>query len=155
MGKTDARVSSTCSRRLEILHPTSQSSHVTRVCPLSDQETVTVLLGNDRAFIPNFTNYSTKQTPATSSKAPAQVVWTEQMITAFECLKGTVCKTAALTIPESDYTFIHQTDASGLGIGGVLSVTRDVIVHPAAYFSKQVKSHQKNYSAMELWRPWL
>ena len=72
------------------------------------------------------------------------------MITAFECLKGTVCKTAALTIPERDYTFILQTDASGLGIGGVLSVMTDDIVHPATFYSKQLKSHQKNYSAVEL-----
>ena len=72
-------------------------------CPVTKKQLQSYLgmMGYYCTFIPNLANYSTKLTPATSSKAPAQVVWTEQ-ITAFESLKGTVCKTADLTIPESD-----------------------------------------------------
>ena len=65
----------------------------------------------------------------------------------FESLKGEFA-IGALTIPESDDTFILQTDASG--IGGVLSVIRDGITHPTAFFSRQLQQHQKNYSATEL-----
>ena len=106
------------------------------------------MIGYYTSFIANFANHSAKLTSATSSKAPIKVVWTDQMNKAFESLKEAVCKTATLTIPESDDIFILQTDASG-GIG-VLSVIRDGIKHPTAFFSRQLKQYQKNYSATEL-----
>ena len=106
------------------------------------------MIGYYRSFIANCASHSAKLTSATSSKAPVKVVWTDQMNKAFESLKGAVCKTATLTIPDSDDTFILQTDASGIGIGGVLSVIRDG--NPTAFFSRQLKQHQKYYSATEL-----
>ena len=69
---------------------------------------------------------------------------------AFEDLKQTVCLTASLTIPTREDVFLLQTDASGGGIGGVLNVVRDDVVVPTAFFSKQLKTHQRNYSATEL-----
>ena len=57
------------------------------------------MIGYYRAFIPNFVDHSSVLTPATSSKQPHTVEWTEPMNNAFEDLKQAVCLTASLTIP--------------------------------------------------------
>ena len=103
-----------------------------------------------RPFISNFANHSSKLIPSTSSKAPQQVAWTESMDIALNTLKKAVRNTAALTIPNIDDEFLLQTDGSGTGIVGVISVLREGIAHPTGFFSKQLMPHQHNYSATEL-----
>ena len=47
--------------------------------------------------------------------------------------------------------FIVETDASGLGLGAVLSQQQDDgLVHPIAYASRSLNSHEKNYCISEL-----
>ena len=45
---------------------------------------------------------------------------------------------------------VLQTDASGKGISGVLSVCRNSTEQPVAFFSRQLKNREWNYSATEL-----
>ena len=44
-----------------------------------------------------------------------------------------------LTIPALSVFFTLHTDASGAGLGAVLSVLRDEMELPVAYFSKQLQ----------------
>ena len=50
----------------------------------------------------------------------------------------------------SDQEFILETDASGVGLGAVLSQEQDGLVHPIAYASRSLDPHEKNYGITEL-----
>ena len=55
-----------------------------------------------------------------------------------------------LTIPTPCDVFSVVTDASALGIGGVLQVHRDGEWKPVAYCSRQTRGAERHYSATEL-----
>ena len=52
-----------------------------------------------RRFIPHYVSYSSILSPATSKKVESVVRWTEEMLTAFKDLKGTMVQVCVLTIP--------------------------------------------------------
>ena len=55
-----------------------------------------------------------------------------------------------MTIALPDDDFLLQTDASGKGISGILSVCRNSAELPVAFFSRQLKERERNYAATEL-----
>ena len=59
-------------------------------------------------------------------------------------------RACSLCIPLPQDTFSLVTDASGLGIGGVLQVRRHGSWEAAAYFSRQLRGPEQRYSATEL-----
>ena len=65
-------------------------------------------------------------------------------------LKKAICDICHLTIPMPEDTYIVYTDASYIGIGGVLSVSREGQELPVAFFSRQLRSSEKNYSSSEI-----
>jgi len=103
-----------------------------------------------RRFIPNFADCSSLLTPATSLRAPLRVVWTEEMTTSFCKLISLLCDCCVLFIPAPDDVFTLYTDASGMGIGGCLHISRDSNELPVGFFSRQLKPAEKNYSVSEL-----
>ena len=57
-------------------------------------------------------------------------------VDAFNKLKDALCSTPVLASPQLEKEFTLQTDASGRGVGGVLSqLGQDDLEHPVAYFS--------------------
>ena len=50
----------------------------------------------------------------------------------------------------SDQEFMLETDASGVGLGAVLSQKHDGNVHPIAYASRSLDPQEKNYGITEL-----
>ena len=54
------------------------------------------------------------------------------------------------SLSSSSFFFTLQTDASGTGVGSVLTVSRDSSEHPVAYYSRKLSPAEKNYSVMEL-----
>ncbi len=84
-------------------------------------------------------------------KAPQKVVWTEEMTAAFRELKLSLCNHVVLTIPGPEDEFVlYYTDASGDGIGGCLHVNRSDGEKPVAFYSRQLRPAERNYSVMEL-----
>ena len=61
-----------------------------------------------------------------------------------------LCSLPSLTLPVPRDTFLLQTDASGVGLGAVLSVVRADVEWPVAYFSKKLQPRETRYSATEL-----
>jgi len=61
-----------------------------------------------------------------------------------------ISSACSLCIPVSNDTFSLVTDASGLGIGGVLQVWREDKREAAALFSRPLRGPEQHYSAMEL-----
>ncbi len=47
-------------------------------------------------------------------------------------------------------SFVIETDGSGSGVGGVLSVVRDESLCPVSFNSKQLQGAERRYSAQEL-----
>ena len=102
-------------------------------------------LGMLRRFIPGFSSVALPLTEATKMKSPNKLVWTKPMEDAFISLRDTLSE---LTIPSPEDTFVLSTDASGSGIGAVLSVSRKYL--PVAYFSKKLTGPEANYAVTEL-----
>ena len=88
--------------------------------------------------------------PATSKLAPSKVLWTEEMESAFIHIRECISKACILTIPLPEDDMSIVTDASGLGIGGVLQVRRYSKWEAAAFYSRQTRGAEQRYSATEL-----
>ena len=86
----------------------------------------------------------------TTKQAPSRVVWSKEGEEAFNTILSSMAHTTSLCIPLPDDDFSVVTDASGLGIGGVLHVKRAGEWTPAAYFSCQLKGAEQRYSATEI-----
>ena len=68
-----------------------------------------------------------------------------------ECVRPkSLVNTCSLTIPLLKDSYRLQTDASGTGIGAVLSVVRNDEEFPVAFYSRQLRGAELNYSATEL-----
>ena len=78
------------------------------------------------------------------------MVWTEERSKAFHAICQLVCDACALEIPLPQDEFSLLTDASGLGLGGVLQVKRNGEWTAAAFYSRQTKGPERRYSASEL-----
>jgi hypothetical protein len=75
--------------------------------------------------------------------------WTSEHEQAFQTLKGKLITPPILKYPDFDQPFILTTDASGEGLGAVLSqgeITKD---RPVAFASRTLNQAEKNYSVTE------
>ena len=73
-------------------------------------------------------------------------IWTTECQTAFDTLKTKLVEAPVLAYPLREGMFILDTDASGLGIGGVLSQVQDGVERPLAYASRTMTKPERNYS---------
>ena len=72
------------------------------------------------------------------------------MLEAFSKLKCGLCKNVVLCVPCSSDIFVLCTDASARGVGGVLCVQRKKKELPVAFYSRQLRGPECQYSATEL-----
>ena len=81
----------------------------------------------------------------------ADFVWTKQCEAAFCELKERLTEAPVLAYPCFQKPFILETDASGCGLGAVLSQCQnDGVVHPIAYASRSLSKAESNYGITEL-----
>ncbi|KAL5515979.1 hypothetical protein EMCRGX_G001235 [Ephydatia muelleri] len=81
----------------------------------------------------------------------ADFVWTEECETAFRELMERLTAAPVLAYPCFQKPFILETDASGSGLGAVLSQCQDDgLVHPIAYASRSLCKAESNYGITEL-----
>ena len=102
------------------------------------------MAGYYRRFIENFSKIAVPLTNLTKKTVP--FVWCSKCQEAFDVLKKKLTTAPVLIIPDLDKRFLVYTDASLLGLGGVLMQERQVV----AYASRQLKIHEKNYPTHDL-----
>ena len=99
-----------------------------------------------RKFIQGFAEQPSLLTPVTSKTSPRVVRWSPEIVDAFHCLVSKLCNASELCVPVASNKFTLYTDASGKGIGAVLSVEQDGQEMPTAYFSRQLRGVEHRYS---------
>lgn len=87
--------------------------------------------------------YASIVAPLTDLLKKDSIKWYVSAITAFNKLKEVMTSALVLAIPNFKKPFVLETDASGTGIGVVLSQDE----HPIAYFSKKLSSRMQKQSA--------
>ena len=108
------------------------------------------LTGYYRRFIPKYSEHAYNLTEATRKLAPDRVKQTEALLSEFSYLKQQLCAMPLLTLPVPSDSFILQTDASGVGLGAVLSVQRGEEELPVAFHSRKLQPREQKYSASEM-----
>ncbi|GKC35607.1 putative reverse transcriptase domain-containing protein [Tanacetum coccineum] len=118
------------------------------------------LAGYYRRFIENFSKIAKPLTSLTQKNQKYE--WGEKQEEAFQTLKDKLCNAPILSLPDRVEDFVVYCDASNQGLGCVL-MQRDKVI---AYASRQLKSHEKNYTthdlelgavvfALKIWRHYL
>ena len=78
------------------------------------------------------------------------MIWKEEQKQAFDTLKKALTTEPVLQGPNFTKQFTVQTDASDVGIGGVLSQKDEAQEdRPVAFFSRKLLSREKNYATVE------
>jgi hypothetical protein len=96
-----------------------------------------------RRFISGFANIAKPLTKLTEQKSSFQ--WTPEAEAAFQTLKRALCAAPILAYPKPGENFIADTDASSVGIGGVLSQVHGGQERVIAYYSKKLNKVARNY----------
>lgn len=100
-----------------------------------------------RRFIPNF---STLTAPLTSLLRKNQkFVWSSSCEEAFRALKDHLIRAPVLSCPDFSLPFQIQTDASGYGIGAVLTQQHPDGERVIAYLSRSLLRAERNYTTTE------
>ena len=98
------------------------------------------LTGYYRRFIKQ---YATIAAPLTDLLKKEGFSWNQKAEEAFTALKTAITEAPVIALPDFKQPFVLETDASGIGIGGVLSQQG----HPIAFFSKKLSSRMQQQSA--------
>ena len=78
-------------------------------------------------------------------------IWDTACQKAFERLKQLMTEAPLLAFPDFRQSFLLQTDASGLGLGAVLSQKQeDGTIRPLAFASRTLQTHERNCGVTEL-----
>lgn len=101
-----------------------------------------------RKFVKDFSKIAKPLNLLMKKDAPFN--WTQKQQNAFDRLKECLIKAPVLTYPEFSRPFIIFTDASGIGLGAVLSQKgEDGREHVIAYASRSLNKAEQNYSVTE------
>ena len=120
------------------------------VCQAHYQEGSVWTCGYYRQFVRDFGAMASPLMMMTRKSEPERVQWTPEREQAFHLLLECLCNLGTLIIPNVTDSFRLHTDASGAGLGAVLSVVRSEEELPVAFFSKQLQGAELRYSATEL-----
>ncbi|GKF37068.1 putative reverse transcriptase domain-containing protein [Tanacetum coccineum] len=102
------------------------------------------LAGYYRRFIANFSKIAKRLTSLTQKNKKYE--WGVEQEVAFQTLKNNLCDAPILSLPDGVEDFLVYYDASNQGLGCILMRRGKVI----AYASRQLKIHEKNYTAHDL-----
>jgi len=100
-------------------------------------------------FIPAFSKVAAPLFALTHKNVAFE--WSEQCQQSFDNLKALLTQAPLLAFPDFSKPFVVETDASGQGLGAVLSQQQESgLVTPIAYTSRTLQRHEQNYGVTEL-----
>ena len=106
------------------------------------------LAGYYRRFVPKYSTIAAPLSDLTRKGKPEQILWSQECEAAFMALKELLVSAPVLQIVDPNNTL--QTDASGRGLGAVLSqIGADGEEHPIAYASRKLLPREENYAVIE------
>ena len=82
-------------------------------------------------------------------KKSATLDWTPSMLSAFNTVKSSLSEAALLAHPHPGATLALLTDASDIGVGASLEQLTDKGWQPLAFFSRQLRTPERKYSAFD------
>ena len=102
-----------------------------------------------RRFVPAFSSVANPLYSLT--RKDVAFVWSQECDTAFTQLKELLTQAPVLAYPSFGRDFLLETDASGVGLGAILSQKQeDGSIRPIAFASRTLLTHEKNYGISEL-----
>ena len=106
------------------------------------------MTGFYRKFIPDYATRA--RVLYTLTKKNVEWTWNEDHQKAFDDLKEALTSETLLVYPNFSQEFVVTTDASNVGIGGILSQKdKEGNLRPVAYTAKLLNSAQRNYSTLD------
>ena len=136
------------------IQPSKKNLESIAQCPPPDTYTKVKsfvgLVGHYRRFIKGFARIAAPLYDLTSGenkdKKSERVDLPTEALEAFECLKAACLQAPILAFPDFDKPFLLETDASGKGLGAVLSQKQaDGRYHPIAYASRIMNDTEQRY----------
>ena len=100
-------------------------------------------VGNYRQYIPSFATIAQPLHRLTSKEV--EWSWEEAEQNSFELLQQKLVTAPVLGYPDPSQTYILDTDASGFGVGAVLSQEQQGVERVVAYYSKTLSPPERNY----------
>lgn len=105
------------------------------------------MVGFYRKFCRNFAQIAAPLTDLLSESR--RFKWSPDCQQSFESLKALLTSTPILCAPDFSKDFFICTDASDIGVGGVLCQESENSLMPVAYMSVKLNQYQKKYSVIE------
>ena len=106
-----------------------------------------------RRLIKDYAKKSLALTNLLADKVPDLIPWSEAEEGSFQSLKDSLVENAVNHSPDWKQPFYLETDASGEGLGAVLTQRPPVaeeMVKAVAFYSRKLRKHEKNYAVTEL-----
>lgn len=107
------------------------------------------LAGYYRKFIPNFADITAPLTNLLTKGSPDKIIWSDNCANALATVQTSLSSNPILILPNINELFIVRTDASGVGMGGVLLQMRDDKLMPCLYASRKLNDAERKYSVIE------
>jgi len=99
-----------------------------------------------RQFVPKFSEIASPL--STLTKKDTRFQWSVECDDSFKFLKNVLCKAPVLAYPLSKGHYIIDTDASNVGIGGILSQVQNNKEKVISYGSEKLDKQQQRYSVI-------
>ena len=100
-------------------------------------------------FIENFATISAPLSDLLLKGVSEPLKFDEIALESFNLLKSKLVSAPILKLPDKDKIFVVRTDASQIGIGGILLQYHDSSPHPVAYVSRKLLPRERKYSTIE------
>lgn len=107
------------------------------------------LAGYYRKFVKDFSTICAPLSELTKKESQLKFTWTQEADHAFKKLKTAMTTAPLLALPDPSLPFIVTCDASGLGIGAVLSQDQGNGTRPIAFMSKKLQPAETRYRVHE------
>ena len=106
-----------------------------------------------KACIPQYSHLLSPLETATAGQDSSSIInWTEELSSHFSAAQKSLNDIKAIVIPSPSDILIITTDgaSSNGGIGSILYVLRDGVMHVGGFFSARLKQHQVNWLPCEI-----